>query len=200
MFAALGKYIPFFLILLAAASLASLSPVCALAQASAPKNVLDLNGKPADPFHRVAGKVIVLLFVRTDCPISNRYAPTIQAMSSHFGKSAEFFLIYPVRSESPDQIRKHLQDYGYKLTALRDPELQLVRTAQVKVTPEAAVFSPDGRLLYHGRIDDWYADFGRSRPAPTTHELASAVEAAVAGKGIPVSSVPAVGCFLPETP
>jgi hypothetical protein len=200
MFAALGKYIRFFLMLLAAASLASLFPLRALAQANAPKNVLDLNDKPADPLRIAAGKVVVLLFVRTDCPISNRYAPTIQAMSSHFSKSAEFFLIYPLRSETPDQIRKHLRAYGYKLNALRDPELQFVRTAQVKVTPEAAVFSSDGRLLYHGRIDDWYADFGRSRPAPTTHELASAVEAAVAGKGIAVSSVPAVGCFLPETP
>jgi thiol-disulfide isomerase/thioredoxin len=200
MFAALRKHVGFFLMLLAAASLASLFLPHACAQANRPKNVLDLDGKAADPFQIAAGKVVVLVFVRTDCPISNRYAPTIQAMSAHFGKGAEFFLIYPIRSETPDQIRKHLQDYGYKLTALRDPALQLVRTAQVKVTPEAAVFSPDGRLLYHGRIDDWYSDFGRSRPAPTTHELASAVEAAIAGKGISMDSVPAVGCFLPETP
>jgi hypothetical protein len=75
-----------------------------------------------------------------------------------------------------------------------------VHAAQVKVTPEAAVFSADGRLVYHGRIDDWYADFGRARPTPTTHELYSAVEAAIAGKMVAVAAVPAVGCFLPDTP
>jgi thiol-disulfide isomerase/thioredoxin len=163
------------------------------------KGVVDLDGKTVDPFDHAAGKIVVLLFVRTDCPISNRYAPTFQEMSAHFSQSARFFLVYPVRSETPAQIHKHLQDYGYKLTALRDPGLQLVRAAQVRVTPESAVFSPDGRLLYHGRIDDWFADFGRSRPAPTTHELSSALEAAIAGKAIAVASVPGVGCFLPET-
>ncbi|MGB8325520.1 MAG: redoxin domain-containing protein [Candidatus Acidiferrum sp.] len=164
------------------------------------KGVVDLDGHPANPFQKANGKIVVLLFIRTDCPISNRYTPTIQEMSAHFAKQAEFFLVYPIRSESAEQIRKHLKEYGYKLQAVRDPELQLVHAAQVKVTPEAAVFSAEGRLLYHGRIDDWYADLGRARPAPTTHELYSAVESAIAGKPVSVAAVPAVGCFLPDTP
>ena len=176
----------------------------ALSPSSRPQNIartaFDLEGKPYDPFRHAAGKLIVLLFVRTDCSISNRYAPAIQELSSRFAKSTEFLLVYPVRSETPAQVRRHLSEYGYKLTALRDLDLRLVRAAEVKVTPEAAVFSADGRLLYHGRIDDWYADFGRSRPAPTTHELAAALEAATAGKPIAVAAVPAVGCFLPESP
>jgi len=164
------------------------------------KGVVDLDGHPANPFLNANGKIVVLLFIRTDCPISNRYTPAIQAMSAHFATQAEFVLVYPIRSESAEQIRKHLKEYGYKLPAVRDLELQLVRAARVKVTPETAVFSADGRLLYHGRIDDWYSDFGRARPAPTTHELYSAVEAAIAGKPVAVAVVPAVGCFLPDTP
>lgn len=164
------------------------------------KGIVDLEGHSVDPFRVARGKVIVLLFVRTDCPISNRYAPAIQELSSRFGKSAEFFLVYPVRSETAEQIRNHLKEYGYKLRALRDPDYTLVRASSTRVTPEAAVFSPNEQLLYHGRIDDWYTEFGRSRPAPTTHELASAVGAAIAGKPIPVSAQPAIGCFLPDRP
>jgi thiol-disulfide isomerase/thioredoxin len=164
------------------------------------KGIVDLEGHSVDPFRVARGKVIVLLFVRTDCPISNRYAPAIQELSSRFGKSAEFFLVYPVRSETTEQIRNHLKEYGYKLRALRDPDYTLVRASSTRVTPEAAVFSPNEQLLYHGRIDDWYTEFGRSRPAPTTHELASAVGAAIAGKPIPVSAQPAIGCFLPDRP
>jgi thiol-disulfide isomerase/thioredoxin len=171
----------------------------ARAQASA-KGVVDLDGHAVDPFHRAAGKVVVFLFVRTDCPISNRYAPAIQEMSSHFGKRAEFFLVYPIDSESSEQILRHLKEYGYKLEVLRDPERALVRAARVSITPESAVFSANGTLLYHGRIDDWYTEFGRSRPAPTTHELSSAVEAAIAGKPVPVATAPAIGCFLPCAP
>jgi thiol-disulfide isomerase/thioredoxin len=162
--------------------------------------VVDLDGHAVDPFQRAAGKIVVLLFVRTDCPISNRYAPSIQQMSARFEKSAEFFLVYPIESESSEAIRKHLKEYGYKLTALRDPQHVLIRAANATITPESAVFSANGQLRYHGRIDDWYTEFGRSRPAPTTHELSSAVEAASLGKPIAVATAPAVGCFLPGAP
>lgn len=165
----------------------------------APLAVIDLDGKPTDPFKLAAGKLVVLLFVRTDCPISNRYAPTIQDLSARYAKSAVFFLIYPIRTESPETIRKHLQDYAYKLPALRDPDETLVHAAQARITPESALFSSTGQLLYHGRIDDWYSEFGRSRPAPTTHELSSAIEAAIAGKPPANPNVPGVGCFLPES-
>jgi hypothetical protein len=36
----------------------------------------DLDGHPVNPFSSDA-QATVLLFVQTDCPISNRYAPTI---------------------------------------------------------------------------------------------------------------------------
>jgi thiol-disulfide isomerase/thioredoxin len=161
------------------------------------KSVVDLDGRPVDPFQRTDGKIVVLLFVRTDCPVSNRYAPTIQEMSARYGGRAAFYLVYPVRSETTEQIRKHLNDFGYHLAALRDPELALVHSSQVHITPEAAVFGVDGRLLYHGRIDDWYEDFGRARRAPTTHELSEAIGAAIAGKNFAKATAPAVGCFIP---
>lgn len=199
MFAGRRQRQPVAFLLAALAVLLALSPPAARAQMSA-KGVVDLDGRAVDPLRLAAGKVVVLVFTRTDCPISNRYAPAIQELSSRFGKSAEFFLVYPVRAETDDQVRNHLKEYGYKLTALRDPDYTLVRAGKARVTPEAAVFSPGGQLLYHGRIDDWYTEFGRSRPTPTTHELASAVEAATSGKPVTVSDQPAIGCFLPDRP
>lgn len=173
--------------------------VCVLpaSQQAVHLSVLDLHGHPADPFALAGSKVVVLLFIRTDCPISNRYAPTIQELSSHYASQAAFFLIYPIKSEMPEQIRKHLQDYGYHLPAFRDPDLTLARFSRVTITPEVAVFSPDRKLLYHGRIDDWYVEFTRARHAPTTHDLVDSLDAAIAGKTPPSSSAPAVGCYIP---
>jgi len=164
------------------------------------KGVTDLKGRSFDPFQRSSGDVIVFLFIRTDCPISNRYAPAIQEMSRKFARNAEFFLVYPIASETSAQIEKHKKEYGYTLVALRDTERALIRAASVTITPEAAVFNRTGKLLYHGRIDDWYAEFGRSRPVPTTHELSSAIQATIEGKPVPVSTAPAVGCYLPDAP
>ncbi|HXY00422.1 MAG TPA: redoxin domain-containing protein [Candidatus Limnocylindrales bacterium] len=164
---------------------------------TAPNHVFDLQGHAVDPFHTAPGKIVVFLFIRTDCPISNRYAPTIQELSAHYSRHAAFFLVYPIASETPEQIRKHLEEYRYRLPVLRDPELKLARESQVRVTPEAAVFSPDRKLLYHGRVDDWYVEFARARRAPTTHDLASAIDSALSEKSSSPTSAPAIGCFIP---
>jgi thiol-disulfide isomerase/thioredoxin len=160
--------------------------------------VLDLAGNPADPFQSARGKVVVLIFVRTDCPISNRYAPTIQRLSAQYPDKAAFFLIYPAKSESPENIRMHVHDFGYTFPALRDPQHALVKQSRAAITPEAAVFDANRRLVYHGRIDDLYEDFGRARSAATTHELADAVQAAIAGRTLRADAVPAVGCYISD--
>jgi thiol-disulfide isomerase/thioredoxin len=158
----------------------------------------DLEGKPADPFHAAQGKVVVLIFVRTDCPISNRYAPTIQQLSAHDANKTAFFLVYPSKKETSEAIRKHDRDFGYTLAALHDPQHILVKQSQAQITPEAAVFDVNRRLVYHGRIDNLYEDFGHARKTATTHELADAIAAAITGKTINGNATPAVGCYISD--
>jgi thiol-disulfide isomerase/thioredoxin len=158
----------------------------------------DVEGKPADPFRAAQGKVVVLIFVRTDCPVSNRYAPTIQQLSAHNTDKAAFFLVYPSKKETSETIRKHDRDFGYALAALHDPQHILVKQSQAQITPEAAVFDANRRLVYHGRIDNLYQDFGHARKTATTHELADAIRAAIAGRTINGKATPAVGCYISD--
>lgn len=159
---------------------------------------LDLAGKPVDPFEIANGKPVVFIFVRTDCPISNRYAPTIQAFSTKYAGKALLVLVYPDKSETPAAIEKHMHDYGYKNEALRDTQHNLVRLSKVEITPEAAVFDGKGQLIYHGRIDNWYKEFGHARSAPTTHELDDAISAALTeGRQVP-ASVGGIGCYISD--
>jgi thiol-disulfide isomerase/thioredoxin len=67
--------------------LSSVPAVPRTLQTELPQN---LDGKATDPFKMADGRVIVLLFVRTDCPISNRYAPAIQKLSEEFHGRANF--------------------------------------------------------------------------------------------------------------
>lgn len=159
---------------------------------------LDLAGKTVDPFDIAGGKPVVFIFVRTDCPVSNRYAPTIQALSTKYAGKAALVLVYPDKSETPAAIEKHLHEYGYKDEALRDIQHNLVKLSQVEITPEAAVFNGKGELIYHGRIDNWYKEFGHARGAPTTHELDDAIAAALTeGRHVP-ASVGGVGCYISD--
>jgi thiol-disulfide isomerase/thioredoxin len=151
-----------------------------------------------DPLKSGGGKIVVLVFVRTDCPVSNRYAPAIQKLSEEHAPKAAFWLVYPSKAESAEVIRKHQREYGYKIPALRDPQHVLVKESQVEITPEVAVFSTDRRLVYHGRIDNLYEDVGRTRSVATTHELQDAISAALGGKSLPVDATHAVGCYISD--
>lgn len=177
------------------AALAGVFPTRGVPQTS---SALDLHGKTVDPREASAGKLAVLIFVRTDCPISNRYAPIIQKMSADYAAKSSFWLVYPDKSESPESISRYLEQYGYRLPALRDTQHALVQLSQVEITPEAAVFDSSGHLVYHGRIDDWYEDFGRSRTAPTTHELSDAIQAALNGKSPAVAATKGIGCYISD--
>jgi thiol-disulfide isomerase/thioredoxin len=162
------------------------------------QTVVDIHGSADALLAQGRGKVLVLIFVRTDCPISNRYAPLVQEMNNKYRQLASFRLVFPDKSESLDEIRRYLQAYSYRLGAIRDVDHALVKKSMAKATPEAAVFDAKGELVYHGRIDNLYEHIGQSRRAATTHELADAIEAASKGLKPPVSSTDAVGCFISD--
>jgi hypothetical protein len=84
------------------------------------------------------------------------------------------------------------------MPALLDPAHKVVRAAGATVTPEAAVISPSGTLLYRGRIDDLYLDFGKRRREPTKRDLREALDAILTGKKPALRTTNAVGCFIPE--
>lgn len=165
--------------------------------AMAQRTALDLEGHVVDPLAE-SSKVVVLVFLRRDCPVSSRYAPVIQQVSHRYADRARFWLVYPDKSDSAQDIRKYLTEYGYHLPALRDPEHALAKLGHAQITPEVAVFNRSHQLVYDGRIDNWYVDLGRSRPAPTTHELEDAIQAASAGKAVPRSEVRGVGCYISD--
>jgi hypothetical protein len=171
--------------------------VC-LQPARAQQTAVDLEGKAVDPLAAGSGKVVVLIFLRRDCPVSGRYAPSIQRIIKRYADTTKFWLVYPDKSETAQDIRKSVEEYGYHAPVLRDPEHVLVRLSHVQITPEVAVFDRDRRRVYDGRIDNWYVDSGRARAAPTTHELEDAIQAASAGESMTHSEVRGVGCYISD--
>ncbi len=165
-----------------------------------PVRVTDLAGRPVNPLVLPSGRLAtVLVFATTDCPISNRYAPDIQSLAARFGKQGiGFTLVYPVGTDTPAVIRDHVKKFGYTLTAVRDTAQELVKHTGVQVTPEVAVIGAGGRVMYRGRIDDRYLEFGKDRPQPTDRTLERALEAIVQGKPVPVREARAVGCILSD--
>jgi AhpC/TSA family len=168
------------------------------AASSVAQSGLDFEGHSVDPFVAASGKVVVLVFIRRDCPVSARYAPVIQKISAEHKDDASFWLVFPDKTDSADAIRKYLSEYGYHLSGLRDPDQTLVKLTHVQITPEVAVFDRHHHLVYDGRIDNWYVDLMRSRPAPTTHELEDAILATLENKAVARAEVRGVGCYISD--
>lgn len=145
-------------------------------------------------------KAMVWLFIRSDCPISNRYAPEIERLyDKYWPQGVQFRLVYPEAHLDVSAMERHREEYGYKVPALLDPRHQYVARAGARVTPECAVFV-HGRLIYSGRIDDWFADIGKARQQAAHHDLDGVLAEVVAGKTVAFHRTKAVGCAIETVP
>jgi len=161
--------------------------------------LVDLEGNAVDPFRAGNAKATIFLFVRTDCPISNSYAPEIRRIHQKFaGDGVAFWLVYIDPAETKATIDQHIRDFDLPGRALLDPKLAFAAECGASVTPEAAVFSRSRERTYIGRIDDRYVAFGKRKFAPSTHDLEDALTATLAGKRPPAAAGPAIGCLIKD--
>ncbi len=159
----------------------------------------DARGQRVRPLASTNKVLRVLLFLSVDCPICNRYAPEIRRLvETYEPKRVQFLLVHPVADETGDRIRKHAEEYRLPGIGLRDDHRLLTRYTGATVTPEAVVLGKDLRIVYRGRIDDWFPRLGQQRARPTRHDLREAIEAALAGRPIVPERTRAIGCSIPD--
>jgi len=165
--------------------------------AAARMSVSDVKGALHRPLSDDGQKATVLFFVLHDCPISNSYAPEINRIVEAYGnRDVRCYIVYVESDLSARAARRHVKDFKFKCPALLDPSHLLVNYTKATVTPEAAVLSAKGVLLYRGRIDDRVTDFGKSRVEPTRRDLRQALDAILEGKPVPTPFTKAVGCYI----
>lgn len=141
----------------------------------------------------------VFVFVGSDCPISNAYTPELGRIRAEYEpRGFAFYRVYVGRDAAAADVAAHGRDFALDIPAVRDADGALARALGASVTPEAALLDAERRLLYRGRIDDLYADFGQRRRAPRQRELRDALDALADGRPVAVARAPAVGCALPR--
>jgi hypothetical protein len=164
-----------------------------------PSTVVTVDGQPLNPLESGTDGWTVLIFMRTTCPVANRYAPEINRLSDEFsGRGVRFYRVYVDPRETPQQVTAHTEQYLHHTPALRDPAHYLARRLDAHVTPEAVLLDGRGEVLYQGRIDDRFIDFGKTRPEPRRHDLQLALQAALAGEDIQIPRTRAVGCLIAD--
>jgi hypothetical protein len=151
-------------------------------------------------------KAVVLFFVATDCPVSNRTFPEMRRLREEFaGQGVRFWFVYPNEGETAAAIAEHQKEFDAGGEAWVDAKGELVALAHARVTPEVAVLVPAGvewKSVYVGRIDDRYVRLGLERPQATEHFADQAIQAVLHGQAVPPATGTPVGCAImnPKAP
>lgn len=142
-------------------------------------------------------KATVLFFLLPDCPVCNAHAPEIKRIASEYAKQqVETWIVYVDSDLSTEAIKTHAKAYNLDGKLICDRSGDLVKRLGVTVAPEAVVVNATGELMYRGRIDNLYADYGKRRVKPTEHDLRNALDAVLAGRPVPVKTTKSIGCIL----
>lgn len=159
----------------------------------------DLAGQKHKPLAVPDAKATLLFFLLPDCPNSNAYAPEIKRICvAYEARKVAAFIVHADPDVTVKVAKSHAKEYALPCPVLLDPSHRLVEFTGVTTAPEVAVVSPDGKILYRGRIDDLFADFGKRRPESTRRDLREALDAILAGKDVATKTTKAIGCPLPE--
>lgn len=169
----------------------------AMAAGTASPAIRDLEGRLRHPF-APGGKASVLIFMTSDCPISNAYAPEIQSVCrAYASKGVDCLLLYEDEGIEPAAARAHLAAYRYSgVAAAIDGDRAIAQASRASVTPEAVLIDRAGVTRYRGRIDNLYVDVGRRRAAATVHDLRDALDAVLAGRPVAQTRTEAFGCYI----
>jgi AhpC/TSA family len=161
---------------------------------------VDLDGRPVTQLALPGSRAVVLFFVASDCPISNRYVPEVERLARQFEPSGvRIWFVYPNPGDTAKVVRAHNLEFSITTNTALDNKQSLTQMAHATTTPEAAVFIPQGeelREVYRGRIDDRYLSLGTERPQATRHDLEDAIRAVLAHKPVPQPGGPPIGCSI----
>lgn len=153
---------------------------------------------PPGPVDAPPGRLTVLFFVTSDCPISNYYAPEIQRICGEYGqRDVVCSLVYEDVNIDATGLHKHLDEYRYgKIPTVIDRDRTVAAKAGATVTPQAVLMDANGNIRYRGRIDNRYEELGKPRRVVTERDLRGALDAMLSGKPVPRPETRAVGCYI----
>jgi mono/diheme cytochrome c family protein len=140
-----------------------------------------------------------LVFLSTQCPISNKYVPELNRLAAAARASTDathFFAVISDPSVTRAAAARYVAEYQITFPVLFDASGELAHRLNPKMTPEAFVLDRHGDVKYRGRIDDLWLDLRKQKNAATTHDLADALAAVAAGRAPQVDHTQPIGCFF----
>ncbi len=134
----------------------------------------------------------VLIFIATQCPVSNAYNERMEKLAQEYkAKGINVIGINSNVAETADAVKAHAAEKKLTFPILKDAGNKVADRLGATVTPQAYFIDAGNKLLYLGRIDN-----SRNAAEVSSSELRDAIEAALAGKPIAKPTANAFGCSI----
>lgn len=146
--------------------------------------------------HTMEGRdnaVFVLIFASQECPWSRGADPHLAALATEYmPKGVVFYGIDSHKDTTPEQIKEYVTENRIPYPLLKDVGNAYADKVGAKVTPEVFIVGKDGKVAYHGAVDD------RKGPDSEggTPYVKQALDAVLEGKPVENSRVKAWGCTI----
>lgn len=153
--------------------------------------IKDLDGQNVN-FADLKGEVTVVMFIATQCPISNDYNQRMNELYNEFaGKGVKFVFVNSNASEPAAEVSQHAKANSFPFKVYKDPGNQVADRFGAQVTPEAFVIDKEGTVRYHGYIDD-----SRNAANIKVRGLKNALDAVLSGQSVANAQTKAFGCTI----
>lgn len=182
------------LCLLALAAAPVLADAPAIGAAAPHFSLTALDGKPFSLAEATKGNsLVVLMFISTQCPYSNAYNDRMRDMAAVYAKKGVLFVgINSNKTETVQDAAAHAKKNGHTFPIVKDPDNKVADLYDARRTPEVYIIDKEGKLRYHGRIDENY-----EAPAKVSSpDLKNAVDALLAGQSVAKAQTKAFGCTI----
>lgn len=134
----------------------------------------------------------VVIFVSTQCPISNAYNERMSKVFTDYkGKDVQFAFVNANANESQAEVDEHTAANKLSYRAYKDPGNVLADRFGAQMTPEVFIFDRSGVLQYHGFVDD-----AKNEQRVQVQGLRKAVDALLAGRTPELKDTKAFGCTI----
>jgi peroxiredoxin len=141
-------------------------------------------------------KAIVVVFIGTECPISNLYLVTLAEMHKKYAeKGVQILAINSNDEDTFAEVVAHAKERPMPYPVLKDEDHSVADTIGGRRTPEAFLLDARGVIRYRGRIDDQYG-YTYRRATPSKTELKDALEEVLADKPVSLAESKVEGCLI----
>lgn len=153
--------------------------------------VKDVQGNPVQ-YSTLKGKVTVVTFIATECPVSNAYNDRMKAIYNDYAsKGVKFVFLNSNRTEPAADVARHTTQNGFPFAVYKDDDNVAADRFGARVTPETFVIDSAGVIRYHGAIDD-----SQNPQNVRSQRLRGALDAILAGKQPEQAETKAFGCTI----